>query len=243
MKRWSILFIILLGIAAIISLMFPSRLQSISFLQPYLAKVDLHMIGNVAVLIGLLLLVGVLYNMGSGNGYIRAKVADEIFIDPAIVKGFIAVRTWKVFSDGTLCSLNKSTVWGSRSVVDSRLPDKNNNEGIYAYRIGSSMTNLDVVGRAFGIVELTGRFEYHPDGVLRASKCEIKMLVCSEKDYGKTVKASIRYKVPLYVSSHSLQAYHDWLFSGNGLACLQHNYDVLSQPTIFEDVETILGGR
>ena len=151
---------------------------------------------------------------------VTTKVSDVIVRD---YKGIIAVRVWKI-EKGKLKSVVQDTVWDKNTFnADSKNLKENGVEGIYAYRIGSLMRYSGIV---MGIVEMQGQYYYHSD-IIRAENCVIKCLFMSKGRTNLAKVLSNRYNVKVLLGDRKEQAYTDWLFSQNGLECMEHNQKLL----------------
>jgi hypothetical protein len=182
-----------------------------------------------------------LWNSFGKGGIGGAVIVGTPKIEVGGLNGIVAVRAWGIWGS-SLRSLFRSTVWEGKSMVADKLPERDNVSGVYAYRLGSN-TIGGLVGRfVFGIVEMTGRYEYHGDGTIRAERCEIRLIVCHEAFYNRGRRISAKYGVPVCFVKEPIKAYHDWLFGENGKACMEHNYRILGQPSVFDEVKEILGG-
>jgi hypothetical protein len=130
---------------------------------------------------------------------------------------------WKI-ERGKLKSVVQDTVWDKNTFnADSKNLKENGVEGIYAYRIGSLMRYSGIV---MGIVEMQGQYYYHSD-IVRAENCVIKCLFMSKGRMNLAKVLSNKYGVKVLLGDRKEQAYTDWLFSQNGLECLQHNFKLL----------------
>jgi hypothetical protein len=151
---------------------------------------------------------------------ITTKFSDVVVRD---YKGIIAVRVWKI-EKGKLKSVVQDTVWDKNTFnADSKNLKENGVEGIYAYRIGSLMRYSGIV---MGIVEMQGQYYYHSD-IVRAENCVIKCLFISKGRPNLAKVLSNRYNVKVLLGDRKEQAYTDWLFSQNGLECMEHNQKLL----------------
>lgn len=140
--------------------------------------------------------------------------------------GIIAVRSWKVDSKGTLTSIVQETKWNGNELKSDKNPDKDGVRGIYGYRLGANIKQSSTV---MGIVELNGRYEYHPDGIVRAEHCKMLGFFMSN-GLERTAKfISNKYNTPVYLDESSEVAYLSWLYSEEGQKALQHNYELLKE--------------
>jgi TM2 domain-containing membrane protein YozV len=165
--------------------------------------------------------------LGGRKGVGGATVVDEVTVDVKGVKGICAVRTWGLFWGDKLRSTGKGTVWKDRALTADKPPTEENAHGVYAYRTGVASLNRQVIGLVFGIVDMTGRFEYHSNGVIRAERGEILLLVCNRGWYNKGRRISAKYGIPVVFVKDTSEAYHGWLFGENGVECLEHNRKTL----------------
>lgn len=141
-------------------------------------------------------------------------------------KGIIAVRSWRCSSKGVLTSLVHSVIWKKTALEADALPEKANFSGVYAYRLGAPATQQ---GEVMGLVEMRGRFWYHPDGVVRAESCNILCLFLHNASDKLSQHLSVKYGVPVCTANTSDEAYVSWLFSKQGLQGLQHNMELLGE--------------
>lgn len=157
------------------------------------------------------------------SGSIRKP--QEISVDGQ--NGILCVRSWRYNEEANLISTAQSTVWnnGQELVADKR-PSKDDMKGIYAFRLGASISQKASV---MGIVVMDGKYESHPDGVVRAEHCKIIGLFLS-RGYQKLGRnLSLKYKVPVSFDIRPEQGYLHWLYSKNGLKGLQHNFELLKE--------------
>lgn len=139
-------------------------------------------------------------------------------------QGILSIRSWSVNRHGDLKSIVQGTKWDSKEFMADKNPGKDDDSGIYAYRLGSNIKQQSTV---MGIVELDGKYEYHPDGIIRAEHCKILCLFIS-KSYQKLGRLlSNKYAVPLFFDDTPEIAYLHWLYSEVGQKSLQHNYELL----------------
>ena len=137
--------------------------------------------------------------------------------------GLLGIRSWN-FSNGVLTSLVWNDRWDKNSIVADTLPDKVNSTGIHSYRLGAPTVQS---GEVMGLVEMRGKYEYHPDGVIRAENCHILVLFASNVSDKFARYLSIKYGVPVYVAADAKQACMSWLFSSEGIKGMQHNQVLL----------------
>lgn len=142
------------------------------------------------------------------------------------LKGILCVRSWGVDKQGTLTSIVQSTKWDSHELIATKKPGKTDDNGIYAYRLGSSI-RMD--SKVMGIVELDGKYEYHPDGIIRAEHCRMLCLFTSKPYQRMGRLVSWKYNLPLYYGDTPEIAYLKWLYSEPGQKCLQYNYQLLKE--------------
>lgn len=140
------------------------------------------------------------------------------------INGIVCTRSWKPDGQGNLKSLVKATKWESNELYSDKNPDKDNRHGIYAYRVGAL---LEQKGDIIGIVEMDGKYQYHPDGVVRTEHCKILGLFVrsSRQRLGKLL--SNKYNVPVYFCNTAVEGYLDWLYSKFGMLSIQHNSKIL----------------
>lgn len=139
-------------------------------------------------------------------------------------KGIICARSWKPNKEGNLKSLVQDTVWKDREINADKNPSQDNWSGVYAYRVGSLLVQKSDI---IGIVEMDGKYEYHPDGVVRSEHCKILGLFIrsSRPRLGKLL--SNKYSVPVYFCNTAVEGYLDWLYSDYGFQSLKHNSEIL----------------
>lgn len=160
--------------------------------------------------------------------YRRLSVANGNVVTDFQVscKGIVAVRSWRCSSKGILTSLVHSTVWKRTALEADALPQKENFSGVYAYRLGAPAVQQ---GEVMGLVEMRGRYWYHPDGVVRAESCNILCLFLHNASGKLSQHLSVKYGVPVCTANTSDEAYVSWLFSKQGLQGLQHNMELLGE--------------
>lgn len=153
----------------------------------------------------------------------------NIVINPTDIKmeeisGIATVRSWKVDKKGELKSIVQNTKWESADKIADEKPDKDGVKGIYGYRLGASIKQF---GTVMGVVELNGNYQYHAEGIVRAEHCRMLGFFMS-KGLERTARfISNKYGVPVYLDDTPEVAYLGWLYSGQGLKALQHNYELL----------------
>jgi hypothetical protein len=139
--------------------------------------------------------------------------------------GVIGVRSWR-YSNGKLRSLVQNVDWKQSSVVADAIPDKVNFAGLHAYRLGAPTTQ---VGDIMGLVEMRGKYEHHPDGVVRAENCQVLALFISNVSPKFAAYLSVKYKVPVYMAEDARQGYMSWMFTSAGLNAMKHNQELLGE--------------
>jgi hypothetical protein len=173
-----------------------------------------------------------------------AKYAPQVLthlVLPGTVKGLVGIREW-TWTDAVLTSRNHKYVWTSSKMTADKVPDENNWNGIYAYRLGSVVPAWP---HHLGIVEMLGHVEVHADGVVRADKCQILVIIVNWGRMRWAREISSRYNVPVYVSYFPEQAFREWLLGPDGMKWLNHNHNLLYPKgfKIIEDAEKLIGAR
>jgi hypothetical protein len=160
---------------------------------------------------------------------------------PGTVNGLVGIREW-TWIDDILTSRNHKYVWNSNKMIADKIPDRNNWNGIYAYQLGAMVPSWP---HHTGIVEMLGHIEVHSDGMVRAEKCKILVIIVNWGRVEWAQGVSSRYNVPVYVSKFPEQAFREWLLGTDGIKWLNHNYNLL-YPTrfkIIEEAEKLLGEK
>lgn len=139
--------------------------------------------------------------------------------------GVVGVRSWR-WSNGKLHSLVQNVTWDQASTVSDKLPTKDNFCGLHAYQLGAPTTQ---VGDIMGLVEMRGKYEHHPDGVVRAENCRVLVLFISNVSTKFAEYLSIKYKVPVYMAEDARQGYMSWMFTNAGLDAMKHNQELLGE--------------
>lgn len=153
------------------------------------------------------------------------NITSEIAI-PENTQGIIATRDWNASSliFAKLKSRFKLTPWESSILVADKLPQKDNTSGIYAVQLGVEPQNSI---NHLGIVVLTGKCVHHTDGIIRAERCQILMILCRHKDDAKRVSAN--YGIPVVYTRDVKVTFRNWLLSEKGIYWLKHNQRLLRQ--------------
>ena len=185
-----------------------------------------------------------LFSRSKAIQYSPPKFAPQILtrlIIPDGVEGLVGIREWTWIED-TLTSRNHKYVWNSRYMIADKTPNKNNKNGIYAYRLGASVPTWP---HHIGIVEMQGHAEIHSDGMIRAEKCKILVIVVNWGRAHWARRISSRYNVPVYVSNFPEQAFREWLLGPDGMKWLNHNFNLLYSKNfnIIEEAEKIIGAK
>lgn len=150
--------------------------------------------------------------------------SSDLDIDLPSVSGLVGLRKWNVNKHGILKSTAIGTEWAGNQLHAHKVPEKGDMNGIYGYCLGSP---VDRGGRVTGIVELSGKFEYHPEGVVRAEYCRILGFFVSSayQRLGRAISA--RYRVPVCFEDTLYGSYMEWLNSPAGVDALRHNAEIL----------------
>lgn len=155
-----------------------------------------------------------------------ARVADNPNdISTIDANGIICVRSWN-YKGGDLASVVRGTKWENSELIANKIPQKDDVFGIYAYRIGTVSIHITMI---MGIVELDGKYEYHPDGVIRSEHCKILAFFINRNQQRLGRSLSGKYNVPVYFDDSSIAAYNHWLYSESGQRSLQHNFELLRE--------------
>jgi hypothetical protein len=157
------------------------------------------------------------------------------------VKGLVGIRQWN-WTESLLASRNQKYIWTSGKIIADKIPARDNQNGIYAYQLGAlTPTWLHHIG----IVEMLDHIEVHADGILRAEKCKILVIVVNwgQAQWGREVSG--RYNIPIYISNYPEQAFKEWLLGSDGIKWLNHNYNLLNSNKlkILEEAEKLLGAE
>jgi hypothetical protein len=137
--------------------------------------------------------------------------------------GILCVRSWRV-DKKQLKSLVRETAWKDSQLTSIKNPSQNDYNGIHGCRLGSNVWQKSTV---MGIVELRGKYAYHPDGVVRAENCKILGLFISN-GYQKLGRIlANKYQVPVMFDDSPIEGYLHWLYSDNGQKGMQHNFELL----------------
>ncbi len=141
--------------------------------------------------------------------------------------GIYATRTWK-YRKGYLYSSGWGQAqWGNKVLLADKIPAENNENGVYALRLGVTQNDWEFMKHILGIVSLSGEWLEHEDGVLRAESCEIILLIVSHYHKAVAFELSSTYGVPVIVANNPINTYLAWLYSENGVECLLHNANIL----------------
>lgn len=141
-------------------------------------------------------------------------------------QGILCARTWK-YKDGYLYSTGiGQSCWKTSTLLANRNPEENNENGIYATRLGAMGSN-EFLTDIIGIVSLKGEWCEHADGVLRAERCDILHLIVGKYHQSVSSLLSSVYGVPVTVSDNPTNKYLDWLMKENGVACMAHNLKIM----------------
>lgn len=143
--------------------------------------------------------------------------------------GILAYRTWKRKGNYLFSAGRGQTCWQSRILLSDKPPSDNNENGVYAVRLGAPDQISDDYfdSRIIGLVSLTGVWHEHADGVVRAESCEILHLFMSHLEKNIAPALSSLYGVPITIKDKPINSYSEWIFSANGMKCLQHNYQII----------------
>lgn len=143
--------------------------------------------------------------------------------------GILAHRTWKRKGNYLYSSGIGQACWQSRVLLSDKTPSDDNENGVYAVRLGALDTISDAGfdSRIIGLVSLTGVWHEHADGVIRAESCEILHLFMSHLEKNIAPAISSVYGVPVTIKDKPINGYSEWIFSDNGTKCLQHNYQII----------------
>jgi hypothetical protein len=127
-------------------------------------------------------------------------------------------------------------------MIADKVPAENNRNGIYAYQLGSWVPTWP---HHVGIVEMLDHIEVHADGVLRAEKCKILVIIVNWGRVHWAREISARYNVPVYVSNYPEQAFRTWLLGPDGIKWLNHNFNLIYKPKfeIIKEAEKLLGAE
>ena len=139
--------------------------------------------------------------------------------------GIIGIRSWGLNNKGELLSTgNFLNTWDKKEQIADKVPDKNNGNGLYAFRVGAPKV---FEGHVMGIVALDGKYEYHADGVIRGEHCKILGFFMSHANRKLGNFISQRYQVPVCYDEKPIAGYFKWLCSDKGIKAMKHNYAVL----------------
>lgn len=225
----------------------PYYTRAIELLQKTFIKEDTPRNIGIAVLIVILVFLGVYWinknilkvykwiNRSENYIYNRANNKLPDIKDCQIVKtcgdinttdakGIICTRSWTLDKHNNLKSLAMDTVWLDKELFADKTPCKEDRKGVYAYRIGTLISQRSDI---MGIVEMDGKYEYHPDGVVRAEHCKILCLLIRHSRFRLGKILSNKYKVPVYFCETAVEGYLDWLYNANGIEAIKHNSEVI----------------
>jgi len=164
------------------------------------------------------------------------SIVDEIKL-PEDTQGIIAIRDWNIKRHNFLMSANQGLLWDNRIMKADEKPIANNNKGLYAYRLGTNIQRS--WGKVSGIVSLTGRCVGHANGLIRAERCRILLLLCWWPYTAKEL--SSRYGVPVMLVFDKRRALEQWLVSSEGIHWLKQNANIINQEiTLSQEIEEIL---
>ena len=157
------------------------------------------------------------------------------------IEGLVGIRDW-TWIDDILTSRNHKYIWDSSEMTADKIPDKNNRHGIYAYRLGSIVPTWP---HHIGIVEMLGHIEVHSDGIFRAEKCKILVIIVNWGRVQWARRISARYNIPVYVSNFPEQAFREWLLGPDGMKWLNHDYNLIYSKrfNIIKEAEQLLGEK
>lgn len=155
----------------------------------------------------------------------RLSILPPLPIANVLPIGIVGVRSWK-FVNRQLTSIAQGGTWPTKELTADVLPTKDNFAGIHAYRIGTPVVMKDEV---MGIVDLRGKWQYHPDGVIRAENGRILRLFISNASWRLEQYLQSKYRVPIHTASTAMQAYLEWLYSDAGLESLARNQKIIGE--------------
>lgn len=167
-------------------------------------------------------------------------VLDHLVL-PGAVNGIVGIRQW-TYLDSILTSRNQKYIWTSSNILADKVPTKDNQSGIYAYQLGSMIPSW---AHHIGIVEMLDHIQVHSDGVIRAEKCKILVIIVNWGNSRWAREVSSRYNIPVYIANYPGQAFQRWLLGPDGMKWLNHNYYLLNEVkfNIIEEAEKMLGAK
>ncbi len=151
------------------------------------------------------------------------NVVNKIVIPPE-TSGLICIRQWITQDNCLYSTFMRTHKWGSKEEVADKPPSKLNENGVYAYKLGSRVPEWN---GHLGIVELSGKTLGHKDGVIRGEKCTILTILVRNGSWAE--KLSATYGIPVVLTSDIIFTFTDWLLNGEGLYWLQHNKNLLRE--------------
>jgi hypothetical protein len=169
------------------------------------------------------------------------RVLDNLVL-PDTIRGLVGIRQW-TWNGSILTSRNQKYIWTSGKMTADRIPDRNNNYGIYAYQLGSMIPPWH---HHIGIVEMLEHIEVHSDGVLRAEKCKILAIIVNWGNSAWAREVSSQYHVPVYIANYPQTAFRRWILGPDGMKWLNHNFNLLQDGgkfDILQEAEKLLGGK
>lgn len=198
--------------------------------------------GSDIIYISFIMLVLLPLILGIGSIIYSTKLTKiELFIPSISLKeapnGVIAIRCWGYDEKNkVLVSLGKgNTKWGYSYLHSDIKPEKGNESGIYAYRLGS-MNYFK--GGIQGLIALSGKIISHKDGMLRAEKARILILVIDDNKI--SIKLKEKYNIPIIVSSRPEISISNWMIGNEGIFWLRHNNDIIQKYRFENDIKKIL---
>jgi hypothetical protein len=175
-----------------------------------------------------------LYHIKRARGIYKPNIVNSINIKDK-ENGIICVRSWKYRrGDGHLYSAGVGQLrWTNSIQYANKLPTIDNDNGMYSFRIGLVRElSFEYPKDILGIVQLSGTWLEHADGVMRAERCKILQLVISERLKSAAENLSSLYGIPVMITSDTVGEYEKWLYGEQGVKLLANNNKLLSKGEI-----------
>lgn len=162
------------------------------------------------------------------ENYSGADLVNKININKE-PNGILSIRTWKYeYLSNTLHSTGAGNMqYKDKIAFSNKNPTEHNTNGLYSFRLGYCNTNLFNKTNILGIIEASGNYVEHADGIIRSEKLEILFILISDfyKKYASAI--SSRYKVPVMVCQNPILEYQRWMVSEQGIELMRHNYQII----------------
>lgn len=174
----------------------------------------------------------------------QPQIITELTL-PNDITGIVATRLWHMNTDNSLHSISIGYSYINSVIISDVIPSDTNKSGFYANKLGygsDSITflNTPLSSYIFGLVEMSGKFIEHTDGIIRAERMRMLLLISNVSLKDRQDISSI-YGVPILQLNY--EQYMNWLYSNDGIKWLQHNNKVLNtykKVKVIDEAENIL---